>query len=116
MPKRTVLETIIVFRDGKRVEIKPEKPAKAFEFTAEEITQINASNPGAFRKPINESGAQETDKVEPEAGKPAGSVPVPAANTSGVNSASGAATLANANKPAGDKPATTASDKPAVEL
>lgn len=111
MPKRTVLETIIVFRDGKRVEIKPEKPAKAFEFTAEEITQINASNPGAFRKPINESGVQETDKVEP-----AGSVPVPAANTSGVNSASGAATLANANKLAGDKPATTASDKPAVEL
>lgn len=114
MPKRTVLETIVLHREGKRLVVSPQKPPVAFEFTAEEVKQINATNPHAFRKPIDESGAvaDETPaKPSGDAEKSAGATPAAASNTSGVNSASGAADLANANKAPGDKPAGTSADK-----
>jgi len=116
MPKRTVLETIVLFRDGKRVVVSPQKPPVAFDFTPEEITQIRAANPHAFRKPIDESGSApeaDTSATQPsaDASKTAGATPAPASNSSGVNSASGAADLANANKAPGEKSAGTSADK-----
>lgn len=117
MPKRTVLETIVLHRDGKRLVVSPQKPPVAFDFTADEVAQINKTNPHAFRKPIDESGSAIAD-TSGDAGKPAATdagkvpaAPAAASNSSGVNSASGAADLANANKAPGDKPAGTSSDK-----
>lgn len=52
MPKRVPTVSVIVIRDGKRVSPPLNK---GFNFTDDEITQINAIQPGALRKPINES-------------------------------------------------------------
>ena len=51
MPKRLVNQTIVVMRDGKK-----HIPAidSVFEFTADEIKEINQINPAAFRMPVNE--------------------------------------------------------------
>lgn len=67
MAQRFVLQSITVVRDGKRT--SPEI-GKAFEFTAEEIKQIDKVMPTAYRKLVDESAA-DTDKTEKPAGKPA---------------------------------------------
>jgi hypothetical protein len=58
MPKRVPLQTIVVHREGKRV-----VPAlgEAFDFTAEEVEDINRVNPDAFRKVIIEDKALESE-------------------------------------------------------
>lgn len=60
MPKRVPTASVIVIREGKRVSPPLNK---GFNFTDDEITQINAIMPGALRKPINESAD------EPSTGK-----------------------------------------------
>lgn len=52
MPKRVPTASVIVIRDGKRVNPPLNK---GFNFTDAEIEQINGIMPGALRKPINES-------------------------------------------------------------
>lgn len=52
MPKRVPTASVIVIRDGKRVE---PKIGKSFPFTEDEITTINRIMPGALRTPVNES-------------------------------------------------------------
>lgn len=52
MPKRVPTASVIVIRDGKRVE---PKIGKSFPFTDDEITTINRIMPGALRTPVNET-------------------------------------------------------------
>lgn len=52
MPQRIPVNKIIVHRDGKRFAPPLGKP---FDFTAAELEDIKAVNPGAVRKVINES-------------------------------------------------------------
>ena len=51
MPIRIPMQTILVTRDGERVVPPIGKP---FDFTAKEIEEINAVNPRAIRKPVQE--------------------------------------------------------------
>lgn len=55
MPKRKVVQTVIVFRDGQRI-----KPAigEIFDFTQKELESINKMNPGALDRPIIEVDAE----------------------------------------------------------
>lgn len=55
MPKRVAVGTIIVQRDGKRMQVPR---GQAFDFTAEELADINRLNPGAIRKVVNEDTPQ----------------------------------------------------------
>lgn len=58
--------SIIMMRDGKRLDIAPDAP---FQFTQAEIDDILAVNPQALRDPVNESPvAQVADesKVDPK--------------------------------------------------
>lgn len=52
MPKRIATQTIVLFRDKKRVVIKPKQQ---FDFTADEIKEITTASKDALRKPVNES-------------------------------------------------------------
>jgi hypothetical protein len=52
MAQRHVLQTITVVRDGKRVTPKIGEP---FDFTGDEIKEIEKVQPTAFRKLIDES-------------------------------------------------------------
>lgn len=58
MPKRKVVQTVIVFRDGQRI-----KPAigEIFDFTQKELESINAMNPGALDRPVIEVDAEALD-------------------------------------------------------
>ena len=55
MPKRKVVQTVIVFRDGQRI-----KPAigEIFDFTQKELESINKMNPGALDRPVIEVDAE----------------------------------------------------------
>lgn len=53
MPKRVPVQTVILHRDGKQF---APPLGKAFDFTAEELADINAVNPDAVRKPVVEDG------------------------------------------------------------
>lgn len=69
MAKRVPVQTIIVYRDGKRVAPPIGKP---YDFTADEIKSINDRNPDASRKVTDESkpaedGDDETALQEAEA-------------------------------------------------
>lgn len=52
MPKRIATQTIVLYRDKKRVVIKPKQQ---FDFTTAEINEITAASKDALRKPVNES-------------------------------------------------------------
>lgn len=66
MPKRVAVGAIIVQRDGKRMQVPR---GQAFDFTAEELADINRLNPGAVRKVVNEDAPQTGTVVNK--GKPA---------------------------------------------
>lgn len=51
MPKRKVLQTVIVYRDGQR--IKPTL-GEIFDFQQSELDQINRLNPQALGRPVLE--------------------------------------------------------------
>lgn len=55
MAKRIPVQTVIVVRDGKRVSPPIGKP---FDFTKEELSNINDRNPDAIRKLTDESVQQ----------------------------------------------------------
>lgn len=66
MPKRIPVQTIILHREGKRV--VPEI-GKSFNFTVDELADINAVNPKAIRHIINEESqvdAAAADQTEGE--------------------------------------------------
>jgi hypothetical protein len=54
MPKFVAVQGVRVHRDGKAVDVPLNEP---FDFTDEEVADIQAMNPGAIREPINESPA-----------------------------------------------------------
>lgn len=60
MAKLVPTVSVIVVRDSKR--IKPEI-GKGFDFTADEVKDINTLHPGALRKPVNET-ADETVETD----------------------------------------------------
>lgn len=63
MPKRIPVTAVHVYRNGKEF-VPP--IGQAFDFTAEELADINAVNPDAVRKPVNE-GTDEPVKVDTKA-------------------------------------------------
>ena len=64
MPKRIPVNTIMLHREG-----KPLVPdiGKVFDFTAEELADINAVNPDAVRKPVNEGTDESSEKTADKA-------------------------------------------------
>lgn len=59
---KVVTQTVVVVRDGKRVIPEIGKP---FKFTAEELKELKANAPDAFREPVDESELQRmTGQVE----------------------------------------------------
>ena len=68
MPKRKVVQTVIVFRDGQRI-----KPAigEIFDFTQKELESINKMNPGALDRPVIEVDAEALDAAAAKAEAPA---------------------------------------------
>lgn len=66
MPIRVPVQKIVLMRDGKRV-IPPS--GKPFEFTAKEIEEINAINPAAIRKPVQEVVVEPAKAPSVDAGK-----------------------------------------------
>lgn len=83
MPKRIPVTAVHVYRNGKEF-VPP--IGQAFDFTAEELADINAVNPDAVRKPVNEG----TDEPVKEATK------APAAAATGTAKVKGATTGADA--------------------
>lgn len=51
MPKRVPVQTIVVHREGKRI---TPKIGEAFDFTAEELADLNRVNPDCIRKVVIE--------------------------------------------------------------
>lgn len=80
MPKRLAKQTIVLFRDGKRV-----SPAvgKNFVFTKEEYQEIAALNPDAIGPAVNEEVEDDDDDVfeEPAAPAKGGKAAKPAASS-----------------------------------
>ncbi len=73
MPKKVALKSVVVVRDGQRIDVKP---GTTFDFTAEELKQIEAASSPEnviVRNPVNEDpeGAAEVADTKP-ASKPAG--------------------------------------------
>jgi hypothetical protein len=69
MPKRTAANTIVVQRGAQRLTVKP---GQTFDFTNEEIADINSVAPRALKKPVNEQPVQEVklpDAPKPQGGK-----------------------------------------------
>jgi len=76
MPMRVPTISTVVVREGKRKTVEPGKP---FNFSDEEIEQINRIYPGGLRKPVNETNAAaqaladeaapDEDEAEDEAAK-----------------------------------------------
>lgn len=62
MTIRVPLETIFVSRDGKQF---APKIGEAFDFTEEEMADINRVNPEAVRNPVSEVGEVEEAAVVP---------------------------------------------------
>lgn len=63
MPKRVPVETVILHRDGKQ--FAPEI-GKVFDFTEQELADINAVNKFAVRKPVVEEKPAEEVKPKTE--------------------------------------------------
>lgn len=63
MPKRVATVSTTVVREGKRREVKANT---SFDFTADEIKDLNAIHPGAIRKGVNETADEPTDATSPE--------------------------------------------------
>ncbi|WOK01453.1 hypothetical protein [Pseudomonas phage UF_RH7] len=61
MPKRIAVHTLVLTRDGKRVNVKP---GTLVDLTAEEVKELNALN--AIRLPVNETGAPEDEAPKAE--------------------------------------------------
>lgn len=83
MPKRKVVQTVIVYRDGQRI-----RPAvgQIFDFQQSELDSIMAINPEALTRPIIEvdvenlqaqKEAQEKADAEAKAAAPAGKAEKP---------------------------------------
>lgn len=87
MAQRIVNQTVIVVRDGKRVVPQIGQP---FDFTPAELKDIEALQPSAVRKLINESEAKD--------GEPAREPDVAAAKPAGGKAASKQATVKAADK------------------
>lgn len=58
MPKRIAVHTLVLTRDGKRVNVKP---GTLVDLTADEVKELNALN--AIRLPVNETGAPAEDEA-----------------------------------------------------
>jgi type IV secretory pathway VirD2 relaxase len=68
MPKRIVAQSVVLFREGKHVRLRPgpvDKP-NVQEFTADEVNEISALNPSALRKVIIEDPEVEKAVAEKE--------------------------------------------------
>lgn len=64
MTKMIARHSIVVGREGKRVKV----PAgTAFDFTAAEIKEIEASEPGVLRNPKNETSEPDASEADAEA-------------------------------------------------
>ena len=68
MAIRIPVQTITVGRDGKNIVPTIGQP---FNFTDEEIKQIEASNPAAVRNPVVESDAEQVEAKATKGGKKA---------------------------------------------
>lgn len=68
MAIRIPVQTITVGRDGKNVIPTIGQP---FDFTDEEIKQIEASNPAAVRNPVVEADAEQVEAKPTKGGKKA---------------------------------------------
>lgn len=68
MAIRIPVQTITVGRDGKNVIPTIGQP---FDFTDEEIKQIEASNPAAVRNPVVEADAEQVEVKATKGGKKA---------------------------------------------
>ncbi|MCB1865168.1 MAG: hypothetical protein KDG50_07030 [Chromatiales bacterium] len=67
MPKMVPLQSVVLFREGKRV--RPQI-GKVFNFTADEIEELTEASPECLRKPIAETdGDQAADAKEAAVGK-----------------------------------------------
>lgn len=69
MPKRIVAQSVVLFREGKHVRLKPgpaDKP-NVQDFTADEINEIQGLNPAALRKVVIEDPEAEKAVAEKEA-------------------------------------------------
>ena len=96
MPKRVPVKSVVVVRDGKQV--RPEM-GKAFDFTTEELDDINRLSPNSIRKVITEDAdsekqakaeAEKQAKAEADARKNVGrGDTTPVTTTSAVPSAKG---------------------------
>ena len=86
---------VTVVRDGKRVTRTPQMGS--FAFTSEEVEQITAVMPTAFRKPVNEDTGTDETAPEHKAGATATTDPKPSAKKKAAqkDSQSAAATQAD---------------------
>lgn len=82
MPKRTPLQSVVVMREGKMVTPPLEQP---FEFTKEEIDQIEAVNPAALSVMTQVDMSKEPEAKATEPAK----APAPAAKTTKAAAAGG---------------------------
>jgi hypothetical protein len=73
MPQRIAKKTVIVSRKGERVKVLP---GKKFDFTAAEIAEIEAANPGALSKVVIEVADEVTGE---DTGNDAGETTAPEA-------------------------------------
>lgn len=82
MPKLIAVSAVTVVRDGERVTVAP---GQLFDFTAEELKDIEKSSSPEVqivRKPINETKADAEDGGDdPDASKTATNKSTPASNT-----------------------------------
>ena len=68
MPKKVPLISVTVFRDSKPVALPVGKP---FDFTEDEVAEIDAMVPGSLRDPIVEVAAASVSADPAPAAKPA---------------------------------------------
>lgn len=59
MPKRKVVQTVIVYRDGSRI---VPKIGEIFDFTEQELSDINSVNPEAVTRPIVQVDIEELER------------------------------------------------------
>lgn len=100
MPKRIVEQRVVLHRDGKHV--RPEI-GKLFDFTQEELDEINNVNPRAVRRPIVEDDTATLDPVIP--------TKETAATGGGAGGAGGSGPDLTKPAPAGAPAAATANEK-----
>lgn len=69
MPKKVPLISVTVFRDGKAKEAPLNRP---FDFTEDEVAEIESMAPGSLRDPIVEVAATSVSADPAPAAKPTG--------------------------------------------